>query len=434
MTESTGGSRDQGRELEKMKGNLIVGQSGGPTAVINSSLAGVIKAARKAGIKRVYGMHYGIEGFLQEDIIDLDEYFTTSHDLSMLKRTPSAFLGTCRYKLPAVEGHEDVYEKIFEILDKYNIEFFLYNGGNDSMDTIKMLSDYAAAHGKKQKFMGIPKTIDNDLPMTDPCPRYGSSAKYIATSMKEIIRDNESYGVSKPTICIVEIMGRHAGWLTATAALSKDVDCSGPDLIYLPEVPFDINSFVDKIRELAKVKKSVVVAVSEGLKTADGKFVCELGTVNDHVDAFGHKQLAGTAAYLANVVTQETGLKSRYIEFSSLQRCAAHLASRTDADEAYNVGFLAAKAAFEGHSGMMIAIEVKSREPYIVEYDMYDIHGIANVERKVPKNWITNGGTFVSDEYLDYVRPLIMGSLQPYTAAGVPIHMTLAKKKKRSSK
>ena len=181
-----------------MKGNVIVGQSGGPTAVINSSLAGVIKASWTAGIRRIYGMHYGIEGLLQEDIIDIENYITSSQDLSLLKRTPSSFLGTCRYKLPPAEGNEDVYEKIFDILDKKNIEFFLYNGGNDSMDTIKQLSDYAIAHNKKQKFMGIPKTIDNDLPMTDHCPGYGSSAKYIATSMKEIIRDNESYGVSKP--------------------------------------------------------------------------------------------------------------------------------------------------------------------------------------------------------------------------------------------
>ena len=234
----------------------------------------------------------------------------------------------------------------------------------------------------------------------------------------------------KPTICIVEIMGRHAGWLTAAAAMSRDIDCSGPDLIYLPEVPFDINAFIKKIKELAKNKKSVVVAVSEGLTTKDGKFVCELGNSNDHIDAFGHKQLAGTAAYLASVVTKETGLKSRYIEFSSLQRCAAHLASRADSDEAYNVGFLAAKAAFEGKTGMMVTIQVDSREPYVESYDMFDIHDIANVERKVPLNWITNDGTYVSDEYLKYARPFIIGSVQPYTAGGLPIHLTMHKKKK----
>ena len=415
-----------------MKGNIIVGQSGGPTAVINSSLAGVIKASWKAGIRRIYGMHYGIEGLLNEDIVDLEDYVTNSQDLSLLKRTPSSFLGTCRYKLPPIEGNEAVYEKIFDILDKKNIEFFLYNGGNDSMDTIKMLSDYATQHNKKQKFMGIPKTIDNDLPMTDHCPGYGSAAKYIATSMKEIIRDNESYGVSKPTICIVEIMGRHAGWLTATAALSRDVDCSGPDLIYLPEVPFDIDDFIDRINDLVEKqnKKSIVIAVSEGLKMADGRFVCELGTINDHVDAFGHKQLAGTASYLANVVTSRTGLKSRYIEFSSLQRCAAHVSSRIDVDEAYNVGYLAAKAAFEGKTGMMITIQVESREPYVESYSMFDIHEVANVERKVPKNWIINDGTYVSDEYLAYARPFIIGSIAPYTAGGLPMHLTMKKKRK----
>ena len=415
-----------------MKGNVIVGQSGGPTAVINSSLAGVIKASWKAGIRRIYGMHHGIEGLLNEDIIDIEDYVTSSQDLSLLKRTPSAFLGTCRYKLPPVEGHEDIYEKIFDILDKKNIEYFLYNGGNDSMDTIKMLSDYATHHNKKQKFMGIPKTIDNDLPMTDHCPGYGSAAKYIATSMKEIIRDNESYGVSKPTICIVEIMGRHAGWLTASAALSKDIDCNGPDLIYLPEVPFDIDSFIERINELVEKqkKKSIVIAVSEGLKLADGRFVCELGTINDHIDAFGHKQLAGTAAFLANVVTQRTGLKSRYIEFSSLQRCAAHLSSRADSDEAYNVGYLAAKAAFEGNTGMMITIQVQSREPYVESYSMFDIHEVANIERKVPKNWIINEGTYVSDEYLNYARPFIIGRVPPYTAGGLPVHLTMKKKRK----
>ena len=413
-----------------MKGNVIIGQSGGPTAVINSSLAGAIKACWKQGIRRIYGMHYGIEGLLQEDIVDIEDYITSGQDLSLLKRTPSSFLGTCRYKLPPIEGHEDVYEKIFDILDAKNIEFFLYNGGNDSMDTIKQLSDYALAHQKKQKFVGIPKTIDNDLPVTDHCPGYGSSAKYIATSMKEIIRDNESYGVSKPTICIVEIMGRHAGWLTAAAALSRDIDCSGPDLIYLPEVPFDIKDFVSRIKELAKNKKSVVVAVSEGLQTKDGKFVCELGNSNDHIDAFGHKALAGTAAYLAGVVTKETGLKSRYIEFSSLQRCAAHLASRSDSDEAYNVGFLAAKAAFEGQTGVMVTIKVESREPYVETYSLFDIHDVANVEKKVPLNWITNDGTYVSDEFLSYARPFIIGRVPPYTAGGLPVHLTMNKKRK----
>ena len=412
-----------------MKGNVIVGQSGGPTAVINSSLAGVIKAARKLGAGKEYGIHHGIEGFLKEDIIDLDDYITCSADLSLLKRTPSAFLGSCRYKLPQIEGNEEVYDKMFEIMEKYNIEYFLYIGGNDSMDTIKMLSDYAAKKDKPQKFMGVPKTIDNDLPLTDHTPGYGSAAKYIATSMKEIIRDNESFGASKPTVCIVEIMGRHAGWLTAAAALSKDVDCDGPDLIYLPEVPFDVDDFLEKVKDLAAKKSSVVIAVSEGINLADGRFVCELGGSSDFVDAFGHKQLSGCASYLANRVTEATGLKSRAIEFSTLQRCATHMASRTDIDEAYNVGYIACEAAMNGDTGMMVIIQVNGREPYLVSYNKYDIHEIANVEKKVPHDWIINDGTYVSEKYLEYARPLIIGTILPYYSAGIPRHLTLKNKK-----
>ena len=235
-----------------MKGNVIIGQSGGPTAVINSSLAGFVKAARVNGAEKIYGMHHGIEGFLKEDIIDIGEYIVEDSDLALLKRTPSAFLGSCRYKLPQITGHEEVYEKMFEILEKYNIEYFFYIGGNDSMDTIKMLSDYALAHDKTQRFVGVPKTIDNDLPITDHTPGYGSAAKFIATMMKEVIRDNESFGASKPTICVVEIMGRHAGWLTAAAALSKGDDCSGPDLIYLPEIPFDMDDFLERVKRILK--------------------------------------------------------------------------------------------------------------------------------------------------------------------------------------
>ncbi|MDO5146074.1 MAG: 6-phosphofructokinase [Eubacteriales bacterium] len=411
-----------------MKGNVIVGQSGGPTAVINASLAGVINAAQKNGAGKIYGMHYGIEGFLNEDIIDISDYITCASDLSLLKRTPSAFLGSCRYKLPPIEGNEALYDRMFAIMEKYNIEYFLYIGGNDSMDTIKMLSDYAALKDKPQKFMGVPKTIDNDLPLTDHTPGYGSAAKYIATAMKEIIRDNESFGASKPIVCIVEIMGRHAGWLTAAAALSKGPDCSGPDLIYLPEVPFDLDVFMEKVKQLAEKKRSVVIAVSEGVRLADGRFVCELGNASDYVDAFGHRQLSGCASFLANKVTEATGLKSRAIEFSTLQRCATHLASRVDIDEATNVGYVACEAAMQGHTGMMIIIQVVSREPYLVSYNKYDIHEIANVERKVPRDWITNDGTYVSEKYLEYARPLIIGTILPYYAGGLPRHLTLDNK------
>ena len=406
-----------------MRGNIVVGQSGGPTAVINSSVAGVYAAAKKLGVKKIYGMVHGIQGFLQDNLIDLGEYLDDETGIELLKRTPSAFLGSCRFKMPKIEGHEDVYEKVFEIMEKHDIECLFYAGGNDSMDTVKMLSDYAAAHNKPQRFMGVPKTIDNDLPVTDHCPGYGSAAKYIATSMKEIIRDNESFGVEKPTVCIVEIMGRHAGWLTAAAALSRGDDCSGPDAIYLPEVTFDMDKFMEKVKYLAATKSSVVIAVSEGVALADGRFVCELGNAPDFVDAFGHKQLSGCAATLANKVAAETGLKTRAVEFSTLQRAATHLASLTDINEAFQVGYDAVKAAEEGKTGMMITLNRNGDDPYQCGTSAYDIHAIANVERPVPAEWITEDGCDVNEGYINYARPLIMGELQPLFVNGVPRHL-----------
>ena len=406
-----------------MRGNIVVGQSGGPTAVINSSVAGVYAAAKKLGVKKIYGMVHGIQGFLQDNLIDLGEYLDDETGIELLKRTPSAFLGSCRFKMPKIEGHEEVYEKVFEIMEKHDIECLFYAGGNDSMDTVKMLSDYAAAHNKPQRFMGVPKTIDNDLPVNDHCPGYGSAAKYIATSMKEIIRDNESFGVEKPTVCIVEIMGRHAGWLTAAAALSRGDDCTGPDAIYLPEVTFDMDKFMEKVKHLAATKSSVVIAVSEGIALADGRFVCELGNASDFVDAFGHKQLSGCAATLANKVAAETGLKTRAVEFSTLQRAATHLASLTDINEAFQVGHDAVVAAEEGKTGMMITLDRNGDDPYQCGTSAYDIHAIANVERPVPAEWITEDGCDVNEGYEKYARPLIMGELQPLFINGVPRHL-----------
>ena len=406
-----------------MRGNIVVGQSGGPTAVINSAVAGVYAAAKKLGVKKIYGMVHGIQGFLQDNLIDLGEYLDDETGIELLKRTPSAFLGSCRFKMPKIEGHEEVYEKVFEIMEKHDIECLFYAGGNDSMDTVKMLSDYAAAHNKPQRSMGVPKTNDNDLPVTDHCPGYGSAAKYIATSMKEIIRDNESFGVEKPTVCIVEIMGRHAGWLTAAAALSRGDDCSGPDAIYLPEVTFDMDKFMEKVKYLSETKSSVVIAVSEGIALADGRFVCELGNASDFVDAFGHKQLSGCAATLANKVAAETGLKTRAVEFSTLQRAATHLASLTDINEAFQVGHDAVMAAEEGKTGMMITLDRNGDDPYQCGTSAYDIHAIANVERPVPAEWITEDGCDVNDGYVKYARPLIMGELQPLYVNGVPRHL-----------
>lgn len=409
--------------MAQITGNIVIGQSGGPTAVINASVAGIYKAAKDMGVTRVYGMVHGIQGFLERDLISLEEYLEDGINIEILKRTPSAFLGTCRYKLPALEGNESVYEQIFQVMEDYRIEVFFYIGGNDSMDTIKMLSDYAAAHNRKERFVGIPKTVDNDLPITDHCPGFGSAAKYIATSLKEIIRDVQSTGLAKPTVLLVEIMGRHAGWLTAAAALAKGADCSGADAIYLPERVFDIDDFVEHIKEVGKTKNTIVIAVSEGIRLADGRFVCELGGGDDQLDAFGHKQLSGCALTLAGIVAARTGFKTRAIEFSTLQRAASHMASQTDVEEAMQAGYHGVTAAAEGQTGVMVVMRRISQQPYFCKMDTYDIHNIANVEKSVPPEWITEDGRGLTEELLQYLRPLIMGEVLPVYVDGLPAHL-----------
>ena len=406
-----------------MRRNVIVGQSGGPTAAINSSLAGVYRTARDRGAHKVYGMLHGIQGLLQERYLDLSEYITTELDAELLKRTPAAFLGSCRYKLPEIHEDQAVYEKIFSILDKLDIEAFIYIGGNDSMDTIKKLSDYAIVTGHPTRFIGCPKTIDNDLALTDHTPGYGSAAKYIGTSVKEIIRDSFCLEYSKGLVSIVEIMGRNAGWLTGAAALAKGEDCEGPDLIYLPEIPFDLHAFSEKVKDLLSKKPSVVVAVSEGIRTADGTYVCELGSSIDFVDAFGHKQLSGTASYLASFIAGEIGCKTRAIELSSLQRSASHAASRVDILEAYQVGGAAVKAADEGDSGKMVVLNRLSDDPYQCGTEVKDVHKIANDEKLVPREWVNEEGTGVTDEFVAYVRPLIQGDVSPVMVDGIPRHL-----------
>ena len=406
-----------------MKGNVIVGQSGGPTAAINSSLAGVYQTARDRGAKKVYGMRYGIQGLLQENYIDLSEHITNELDVELLKRTPAAYLGSCRYKLPEIHENKEVYEKIFEILNRLEIEAFIYIGGNDSMDTIKKLSDYAIVTGQPTRFVGCPKTIDNDLALTDHTPGYGSAAKYIGTSVKEIIRDSYCLQYSNGLVTIVEIMGRNAGWLTGAAALAKGEDCPGPDMIYLPELPFEPDKFIEKVKKLMEKKSSVVVAVSEGIKLADGRYVCELGANLDFVDAFGHKQLTGTASYLANFVAAEIGCKTRAIELSTLQRAASHCSSRVDILEAFQVGGAAVKAADEGDTGKMVVIERFSDDPYQSGTAVKDVHKIANDEKLVPRNWVNKEGTYVTDEFVNYVQPLIQGDVSPVMVNGIPRHL-----------
>lgn len=406
-----------------MKGNVIVGQSGGPTAAINSSLAGVYRTAIDRGAKKVYGMLNGIQGLLEEKYIDLSTRITNELDAELLKRTPSAYLGSCRYKLPGIHEDRDVYEKIFAFLEKMDIEAFIYIGGNDSMDTIKKLSDYAIITGSPIRFIGCPKTIDNDLALTDHTPGYGSAAKYIGTSVKEIIRDSFCLRYDKGVVTIIEIMGRNAGWLTGAAALAKGEDCSGPDMIYLPELPFDFQKFKEKVAKRLEKKSSVVVAVSEGIHTQDGKYVCEYGTSIDFVDAFGHKQLSGTASYLASFIAGELGCKTRAIELSTLQRSASHLSSRVDILEAYQVGGAAVKAADEGDSGKMVVIVRTSDDPYQSTTEVKDVHKIANDEKLVPREWLNKEGDYVTEEFVSYVRPLIQGDVSPIMVDGIPRHL-----------
>lgn len=406
--------------------SLIVGQSGGPTSVINGSLAGVYESAKKQGFDKVYGMLNGIEGLLEDKIIDLDKYFSDKKNLELLKRTPSSFLGSCRFKLGKVEDHEELYQKIFDVLDKHSIDSLIYIGGNDSMDTVESLSDYAQEHGKHQNFIGVPKTIDNDLPITDHCPGFGSACKYIATTLKEVICDNAVYGDTKKTVAIVEIMGRHAGWLTASAALAKDETCCGVDAIYLPEVAFNIDNFVKEVEELLKKKPNIVIAVSEGIRTEDRSFVCELLDTNLQTDSFGHKELVGCADALGRILRDKLGIKARPITLSTLQRSAAHLASKTDLEEAIECGKLGAELAYKGETGKMVIMTREPGKDYKVKYEVFnDIHKIANVEKKIPLEWIDVENNYVKQELIDYIKPLIQGEVDQFYKDGIPQHLKM---------
>lgn len=412
--------------------NVIVGQSGGPTSVINSSLLGVYKTALDRGADVVYGMVHGIKGLLDGDVVDLSIRLNNAVDMDLLKRTPSSFLGSCRYKLPDIAGNEATYDRIFAILNELEIYAFFYIGGNDSMDTIMRLTDYGKIIKSPIKFIGVPKTIDNDLAITDHTPGFGSAAKYIAATTKEIIRDGLVYDY--PVVSVIEVMGRNAGWLTAATALAKGEDCEGVDLIYLPEVVFNPDKFIDDVGMLLKEERSVVIAVSEGVKLADGRYVCELSDHVDYVDAFGHKQLAGTARYLAGKVAEKYGVKTRAIELSSLQRCAAHIQARVDVTEAYNVGGAAVKAAFEGLSGQVITLKRVSDDPYMCITEPADVHLIANVEKKVPIEWISKDGKNVQPELVHYIFPLIQAEISPLWVEGLPRHIRLHPEKLKPRK
>ena len=420
--------------MEILHGNAIVGQSGGPTAAINATLAGVIRGALDeigagGAISRLYGMRNGVDGLLREDIVELDKLFAPDGDgrytaLDHLTLTPAAALGSCRRKLPAAgaDNEAEVMDKLFAIFEKYDIRYFFYIGGNDSMDTVAKVSAYAEKKNYPIRVMGVPKTIDNDLVGTDHTPGFGSAAKYIAVTMQEILRDTAVYTV--PAVTIVEIMGRDAGWLTASSALGRLVNGMEPDLVYLPERAFSYEEFYADLRDALARHPNVVVAVSEGLQCADGTFVGE-GTQSGAVDVFGHRYLAGTAKALELAVKAELGCKVRSIELNLPQRCAGHLVSAQDIDESLEVGRHAVMAAVEGVSRQMMTIQRVSDEPYAFEIGHEDIFKIANQTKCVPAEFINERGNHVTDGCLKYLLPLIKGEKYPEYVDGLPCHWIL---------
>ncbi len=407
---------------EKLIGSCVFGQSGGPTSVINASAYGVIRAALDAPeITKVYGAAHGIQGVLNDQLYVMDE--EDPEELRLLLHTPSSELGSCRYKMADPEKDDSDYKRILEIFKKYNVRYFFYNGGNDSMDTCNKISRYMASVGYECRVMGVPKTIDNDLFGTDHCPGFSSAAKYIATSCMEINKDARVY--DNGMIVIVEIMGRHAGWLAASAALATAYG-SGPDLIYLPECDFDMDRFLADIDALYQKNGKVFVAVSEGIHYADGSFVSE--AKNSATDGFGHAQLGGLAALLADIVKNHTGAKVRGIELSLLQRCGAHLASARDVEEACSAGRIAVEKAIEGCTGYMVAFERETVDgDYHCKYTLLPLSSVANYEKKVPLEWITKDQNGLTDDFIAYVLPLIQGETEIPKVDGLPRYARLKK-------
>ncbi len=405
-----------------LKGACIVGQSGGPTSVINSSLYGVIKTAiDNPNITHVLGAEYGIKGVLNDRLFDMDQ--EDPAELEKLLYTPSSALGSCRYKMKDPDVDDTDYKRIYEIFKKYDVRYFFYNGGNDSMDTCNKISKYMQKVGYDCRVMGVPKTIDNDLFGTDHCPGYASAAKYIATSLMEVYHDARVYDTGM--ICIVEIMGRHAGWLAAAAGIAAAYG-HGPDLVYLPEVTFDMDSFVEKVEKIFKERKYCMVAVSEGLQFADGTFVSEAST--SATDGFGHAQLGGLASKLAAVVGDKTGAKVRAIELSLLQRCGAHLASATDINESFRSGEAAVLNAVNGITDKMVGYERRYEDgKYICDIKLFDLSDVANTEKKFPAEWINETKDGVTKEYLDYVMPLIQGEPATPRKDSLPVYANLKK-------
>lgn len=408
--------------MNPLKGACIIGQSGGPTAVINASALGAIQSALQSEqVTRVLGAANGIEGVLKERLFDMAR--EDPGELELLKYTPASALGSCRYKMAAPSVDDTDYRRLLEIFRKYDVRYFFYNGGNDSMDTCNKISKFMQQSGYECRVIGIPKTIDNDLHGTDHCPGFGSAAKFIATSCMEVHQDLRVY--DKGRVTIVEIMGRHAGWLAGAAGLASWAG-SGPDLVYLPEVDFDMDQFLADVKRIYDATGNCLVAVSEGIHYADGTFVSEAKT--SATDGFGHAQLGGLAAMLADVVKQKMGVKVRGIELSLLQRCGSHLASRTDIQEAYAAGKAAVEAAVSGLTDQMVALDcTRDADGYHCQTKLIPLTQAANTERKVPRTWINEAGNGVCQSFIDYALPLIQGEPARPLENGLPKFARLKK-------
>ena len=401
-----------------MKKNAVVGQSGGPTAVINASLYGTVYEAlnREDEIGTVYGMINGIEGFLNDQVMDMAP-LEESKELELIRTTPGSYLGSCRYKLPE-DLNDPVYPQLFARFEAYNIGYFFYIGGNDSMDTVSKLSRYAEKISSDIRVIGIPKTIDNDLVETDHTPGFGSAAKYVASTVREIAIAASVYD-NKKSVTIVEIMGRHAGWLTAASALARKFEHDNPVLIYLPETDFDQDAFIEKVRTSLETTPNLVVCISEGIHDNTGTFICEYS--NDvGTDTFGHKMLTGSGKYLENLVKERLGVKVRSVELNVCQRCSSSMLSKTDQKEAIASGAYGVKAALNGASGKMVAFERLDGDDYQIDYVLKDVNVICNQEKCVPVTWITADGSDVTEDFIRYARPLIQGEVTVPTEDGVP--------------
>ena len=407
-----------------MKKNLLVAQSGGPTAAINATLAGVIgQAMKEEQIDQVYGACYGIQGVLEQKFVNLTEKVDTEEKLEKLKRTPAAALGSCRFKLNDIKEDDSQYQEIVDILHKMNIGYFVYIGGNDSMDTVAKLSAYCKEKDVEDiKVIGGPKTIDNDLCGIDHCPGFGSAAKYISTVFCELEQEITVY--EPKNVIIVEMMGRHAGWLTAAAALAEGKNGNVPYLVYLEEKPFSLDRFIDDVKEKLASTNAVLVAVSEGVHDTEGRFLCEQEGSRE-LDVFGHTKLSGTGKILEEAVRAKIGCKVRSIELNLLQRCAGHILSKTDIEESGNLGANAVKLAVAGESGLMSSLTRVSDAPYTVEYSGVDIREVANKEKKIPVEWINEAGNGVKEELITYLTPLVQGEVSSIYEDGMPSYIVL---------